>query len=52
MTKPSLFKWFKIGPKITRLPVMMYVRFPLSLRNVEDLLRERSVKTGCKTARF
>ena len=23
---------------------MMYVRFPLSLRNVEDLLRERETK--------
>ena len=28
-------------PEIIRLAVMLYVRFPLSLRNVEDLLRER-----------
>jgi putative transposase len=26
---------------VIRLVVMMYVRFPLSLRNVEDLLFER-----------
>ncbi|MEG3170244.1 hypothetical protein U1737_18820 [Sphingomonas sp. LB3N6] len=37
-----------------RLVVMMYVRFPLSLRNVEDLLFERGIdvchehcSTGC-----
>ena len=52
MTKPSLFKWFKMGPEITRLAILMYVRFLLSLRNVEDLLRERSAKTGCETVRF
>jgi hypothetical protein len=30
---------------IIRLPVMMYVRFPLSLRNVEDLLHDRSLSS-------
>ena len=38
MPKPSPFKYFKTSPEIIRLAVMMYVRFPLSLRNVEDLL--------------
>ena len=33
--------WFETSPEITRLAVMLYVRFPLSLRNVEDLLHER-----------
>lgn len=28
---------------IIQLAVMMYVRFPLSLRNVEDLLHERGI---------
>jgi putative transposase len=28
---------------VIRLVVMMYVRFPLSLRNVEDLLFERGI---------
>jgi hypothetical protein len=29
--------------EIIRLAVMMYVRFPLLLRNVEDLLQERGI---------
>lgn len=41
MTKPGPFKWFKTSPESIRLAVMLYVRFPLSLRNVEDLLHER-----------
>jgi len=28
---------------VIRLAVLMYVRFPLSLRNVEDLLFERGI---------
>lgn len=41
MTQPSLFKWLKTNPEIIRLAVMLYVRFPLSLRNVEDLPHKR-----------
>ena len=37
------FRYFKSSPEITQLAVMTYVRFPLSLRNVEDLLHERSI---------
>jgi hypothetical protein len=40
MTKRSPFRYFKTGPEVILLAVMLYVRFPLSLRNVEDLLRE------------
>ena len=36
MTKRSPFKYFKTSPEIIRLAVMMYIWFPLSLRNVED----------------
>ena len=43
MTKPSPFRYFTTSPKIIRLAVMLYVRFPLSLRNVEDILHERGV---------
>jgi transposase-like protein len=43
MTKRSPFHYFKTCPEIIRLAVMMYVRFPLSLRNVEDLLNERGI---------
>ena len=38
MTKRDPFKYFKTSPEIIRLAVMLYVRFPLSLRNVEDRL--------------
>ena len=31
---------------------MMYVRFPLSLRNVEDLLQERGIDICHKTVRY
>ena len=39
----SPFRRFKSSPEVIRLVVMMYVRFPLSLRNVEDLLFERGI---------
>ncbi|MEO9572821.1 MAG: IS6 family transposase, partial [Tateyamaria sp.] len=35
MTKPDPFRYFKTNREIIRLAVMLYVRFPLSLRNVE-----------------
>ena len=44
MTKPDIFKYFKTSSEIIKLAVMMYVRFPLSLRNVEDLLYERGIE--------
>ena len=31
---------------------MMYVRYPLSLRNVEDLLHERGIEISHETVRF
>ena len=46
MTKQSPFRYFKTHPDIIRLAVMLYVRFPLSLRNVEDLLHERGVEVS------
>ena len=52
MTKPSPFTWFKTNLEITRLAVMLYVRFPLSLPNVEDLLHERGVDVSHETHRF
>jgi putative transposase len=51
MTKPSPFRYFKTSPEIIRLAVMMYVRFPLSLRNVEDLLHERGIDVSYETVR-
>ena len=52
MTKRSPFRYFKTSPEIIRLAVMMYVRFPLSLRNVEDLLHERGIDISHETVRF
>jgi putative transposase len=46
------FRYFKTSPEIIRLAVMMYVRFPLSLRNVEDLLHERGIDICHETVRF
>jgi putative transposase len=52
MTQRSSFRYFKTSPEIIRLAVMMYIRFPLSLRNVEDLLHERGVEVSHETVRF
>jgi putative transposase len=52
MTKPDPFKGFHSSPEIIRLAVMLYVRFPLSLRNVEDLLHERGIEISHESVRF
>ena len=52
MTKRSPFRYFKTSPEIIRLAVIMYVRFPLSLRNVKVLLYERDINISYETVRF
>jgi len=52
MSKRSPFRYFKTSPEVIRLAVMLYVRFPLSLRNVEDLLHERGIEVSHETVRF
>ena len=52
MTWRSPFRYFKTSPEIIRLAVMMYIRCPLSLRNVEDLLPERGIEISHETVRF
>jgi putative transposase len=52
MTKGSPFRYFKTSPEVIRLAVMLYLRFPLSLRNVEDLLDERGIDVSHETIRF
>jgi hypothetical protein len=37
------FRYFHSSPEVIRLVVMLYERFALSLRNVEDLLFERGI---------
>ena len=46
------FRYFNSSPEVIRLVVMMYVWFPLSLRNVEDLLFERGIDIYHETVRF
>ena len=46
------FRYFKTSPEIIQLAVMMYVRFPLSLRNVEDLLHERGIDVCHESVRL
>src|SRR3546814_855859 len=48
----SPFRYFNSSPEVIRLVVMMYVRFPLSLRNVEDLLFERGIDICHEMVRF
>ena len=53
MTQPkSPFRYFDSSPEVIRLFVMMYVRYPLSLRNVEDLLAERGIDICHETVRL
>ena len=51
--KSDPFRYFNSSPEVIRLVVaMMYVRFPLSLRNVEDLLFERGIDLCHETVRL
>ena len=51
-SKSNPFSYFNSSPEVIRLVVMMYVRFPLSLRNVEGLLFERGIDICHETVRF
>ena len=52
MYNPVSFRYFKTSHEIIQIAVMLYVRFPLSLRNVEDLLHERGVDVSHKSVRY
>ena len=52
MTKHSPFRYFKASPEVIRLAVTLYVRLPLSVRNVEDLLYEGGVALSHEIVRF
>ncbi len=55
MSKPkpeNPFRYFHSSPEVIRPVVMMYVRFPLSLRNVEDLLFARGIDICHETVRL
>jgi putative transposase len=46
------FRYFNSSPEVIRLVVMMYIRYPLSLRQVENLLFERGIDISHETVRF
>ena len=48
----NAFCYFNSSPEIIRLAVMMYIRYPLSLRQVEDLLFERGIDICHETVRL
>ena len=48
----SPFRYFNSSPEVIRLAVMLYVKYPLSLRNVEDLLHERGIDISYETVRY
>ena len=53
MLEPSApCRYFNSSPEVIHLVVMMYARYPLSLRNVEDLLAERGINISHETIRF
>lgn len=52
MSKRDLFKYYKTSPEIIKLAVMYYIRYPLSLRQVEDILHERGIDICHETVRY
>ena len=46
------FRYFNSSPAVIRTAVLLYIRFPLSLRQVEDLLHERGIDISHETVRF
>jgi putative transposase len=54
MSEPAnpFFRYFHSSPEIIHLAVLLYLRFPLSPRNVEDLLFERGIDVCHETVRL
>ena len=49
---PSPFCRFNSSPEVIQFAVLMYIRYPLSLRNVEDILFKYGVDICHETVRF
>lgn len=52
MTRHSPLRYFRTSRELIRLFMMMCVRFPLSLRKVENLLHMRGIEVSHETVRF
>lgn len=48
-TLPAIFKWRQTEPVLILCAVRWYLRYSLSLRDVEELLDERGLQTGHTT---
>ena len=52
ISKQDPFQYYKTSQEIIKLAVMYYVRYPLSLRQVEGILHERGIDICHKTVRY
>jgi putative transposase len=52
MTQGSYFRYLKISLEAIRLAALVYVHFPLLLRDVEDLLHERGIEVSPRTVLY
>ena len=52
MTKNNIFRYYKTSPEIIKMAIMYYVRYPLSLRQVEDILHDRGIDVCHETVRY
>ncbi|MCP5398229.1 MAG: IS6 family transposase [Sphingobium sp.] len=48
----SPFRYFNSSPEVIRMAVTLYILYPLSLRNVEDLLFARGIDISYETVRY
>ena len=44
-TRPAIFKWRQTAPALILCAVRWYLRYSLSLRDVEELLAERGLQS-------
>ena len=52
MAKNVSVLYFKTSPEIIHLAIMLYVRFPLSLRVAGELIHERGVDVSYEPVRY
>src|ERR1700687_5517500 len=48
-TRPAIFKWWQTAPELILCAVRWYLRYSLSLRDVEELLAERGLEADHTT---
>ena len=49
LTRPAIFKWRQTAPELILCAVRWYLRYSLSLRDVEELLAERGLEADHTT---